>query len=284
MKWGAAFVLGVALLTGSAQAAPHFPALTGRVVDDAHLLDAGAVQQLTQQSTDLEARTSDQLVVVTVPSLNGQSIEEYGVALGRHWGIGQKGKDNGVLLIVAPQEHKVRIEVGYGLEGTLTDAQSSRIIQTIILPAFKRGDMQAGILQGAQAIATLAGGGAIESATHYPASPSYQHTNGDHGSGATALFLILIGLFLFSQIVLFVVYVAGSILAFFLSLFGFNGLRAYLARMRTKILPADRALIFWLLMPSGRFTGSGGGSFGRGGGGFSGGGGSFGGGGGSGGW
>ena len=95
-----------------------------------------------------ERATGQQVVVVTLDSLQGYSIEDYGYQLGRHWGIGQKGKNNGALLIVAPKEHKVRIEVGYGLEGTLTDATSRTIIQNYILPSFKRGDYNAGVVGG----------------------------------------------------------------------------------------------------------------------------------------
>jgi uncharacterized protein len=97
------------------------------------------------------------VVVVTVPSLQGLTIEQFGYQLGRHWGIGQKGKDNGVLLIVAPNERKVRIEVGYGLEGTLTDALASGIIQNAILPEFRTGRFENGILQGTDAILTVLG-------------------------------------------------------------------------------------------------------------------------------
>ena len=102
-----------------------FPRLTGRVVDEAGILDAATRAELTQKLADLEAKSTDQLVVVTLRSLQGTSIEDYGYQLGRAWQIGQKGKNNGVLLIVAPNERKVRIEVGYGLEGTLTDAITS---------------------------------------------------------------------------------------------------------------------------------------------------------------
>ena len=142
----------LALLAGSAHAAQHFPALTGRVVDDAHLLSADTQQQLTTELQAFEAKTTDQIVVVTLPSLEGDTIEDYGVALGRQWGIGQKGKNNGVLLILAPKEHKLRIEVGYGLEGTLTDAASSDIMRTVLIPAMKRNDPDAAALGGVKAI------------------------------------------------------------------------------------------------------------------------------------
>ncbi len=97
---------------------------------------------------DHERATGEQVVVVTLASLQGYPIEDFGYQLGRHWGIGQKGKNTGALLIVAPNEHKVRIEVGYGLEGTLTDAISATIIQNYILPSFKRGDFNFGVLAG----------------------------------------------------------------------------------------------------------------------------------------
>ncbi|OSM52114.1 methanol dehydrogenase, partial [Aeromonas salmonicida subsp. salmonicida] len=99
-----------------------------------------------------EKRSGIQLVVVSIDSLDGETIEEYGYQLGRHWGIGQKGKNNGVLLLIAQDERKVRIEVGYGLEGALPDAIAADIIQTRILPAFKRGDMVAGVVAGSQSI------------------------------------------------------------------------------------------------------------------------------------
>ena len=110
---------------------------------------------LTHFLAQHEANTTNQVVVVTLQSLQDYDIADYGYQLGRHWGIGQEGKDNGVLLIVAPNERKVRIEVGYGLEGTLTDKLSHDIIQEVILPRFKEGDYTAGILQGTQAILSV---------------------------------------------------------------------------------------------------------------------------------
>ena len=126
-----------------------FPALTGRVVDEAGLLDAADTAALTQALAGLESRTTDQLVIVTLKSLQGTTIEDYGYQLGRRWQIGQKDRDSGVLLIVAATEKKVRIEVGYGLEGTLTDAATKVIIENSILPQFKTGDFPGGIKQGA---------------------------------------------------------------------------------------------------------------------------------------
>lgn len=148
--WGVLLVvIGIFV---SVLAAPQFPALTGRVVDNANLLSAPARAQLTGKLSLYEQEHSSQVVVVTLPDLQGYSIEEYGYQLGRHWQIGQKELDNGVLLIVAPTERKVRIEVGYGLEGALTDALASNIIGTQILPAFRQGNFEAGILQGTDAL------------------------------------------------------------------------------------------------------------------------------------
>ena len=140
------------LWTAALQAAPAFPTLSGRVVDEAALMSRKQAHQLTQQLAAFEKRSGIQLVVVSVDNLDGETIEEYGYQLGRHWGIGQKGKNNGVLLLIALDERKVRIEVGYGLEGALPDAIAANIIQTRILPAFKRGDMVAGVVAGSQSI------------------------------------------------------------------------------------------------------------------------------------
>jgi uncharacterized protein len=132
-----------------------FPALTGRVVDEAGLLSATDSAALTASLADLEARTTDQLVIVTLKSLRGTTIEDYGYQLGRRWKIGQKDKDSGVLLVVAASERKVRIEVGYGLEGTLTDAATRLIIENSILPRFRTGNFSGGIKSGAADIVQM---------------------------------------------------------------------------------------------------------------------------------
>jgi uncharacterized protein len=148
----AAALAFVAIAPGAASAAPAFPELTGRVVDDAHILPAQAQAELTQKLATLEQANGDQLVVVTLPSLQGYDIADYGYQLGRKWGIGEKGKSNGVLLIVAPNERRVRIEVGYGLEPVLTDAMSSVIIHREMLPRFREGDYPGGVSAGVDAI------------------------------------------------------------------------------------------------------------------------------------
>lgn len=136
-------------LVAAPLAAQTFPALNGqRVVDNAHLLSASQTMDITSKLAALEAGTGRQLVVATVPSLEGRTIEDYGYRLGRTWAIGQKGKDDGVLLIVAPTEHKVRVETGYGARVFVTDAVSSVIIRDVITPRFKAGDMGGGIAAG----------------------------------------------------------------------------------------------------------------------------------------
>jgi uncharacterized protein len=137
---------------GAAWAEFTFPALTGRVVDAANILNAGQRAALEQKLAAQEAKTTDQFVVATVPSLEGTDIADYGNRLFRHWQLGQKDKDNGALLLVAPNEKQVRIEVGYGLEGVLTDAVASTIIRTAIVPAFRNGDFAGGIDKGADAV------------------------------------------------------------------------------------------------------------------------------------
>jgi uncharacterized protein len=152
----ALFALVVA--AGAAFAAPAFPALTGRVVDDAHLLSAGTDRKLTALLAEHEKQTGNQVVIATIKSLDGNDIRDYGYRLGRAWKIGQKGKDNGVVILVAAAEHDVSIEVGYGLEGDLTDAQSKLIIENTIVPAFKKGDFDGGLYNGSvQVLRTLGG-------------------------------------------------------------------------------------------------------------------------------
>jgi uncharacterized protein len=148
----------ISLICPGAAQALDFPTLTGRVVDQAGLLNPADRAALTAMLTALEAKTTDQLVIVTLTSLQGASIEDYGYQLGRRWKIGQKDKDTGVLLIVAASERQVRIEVGYGLEGALTDASTRIIIERAILPRFKEGDFPGGIKRGTEEIIKGLGG------------------------------------------------------------------------------------------------------------------------------
>jgi uncharacterized protein len=147
-----AVLLVAALVPAAAHAQPTFPALTGRVVDAANVIPPDAEARLTAKLTALETQSQRQLVVATVPDLQGYEISDYGYQLGRHWGIGDKTRNDGALLIVAPGERKLRVEVGYGLEGVLTDGLSSLIISQTIVPRLKAGDMPGGIEAGADAI------------------------------------------------------------------------------------------------------------------------------------
>lgn len=148
----------LALITQTARAAePAFPVLSGRVVDDAGILSPDTEARLTGWLQDFDQTSKRQLVVVTVKSLQGFPIEEYGYKLGRVWGIGQKDKNTGVILLVAPKERTVRIEVGYGLEGEMTDALSRHIIESDILPAFRQGDFNAGVTAGTVSILNALG-------------------------------------------------------------------------------------------------------------------------------
>jgi uncharacterized protein len=244
----------VCLTCACAAQSLSFPALTGRVVDEAGLMDAATRTALIEQLAGLEQKTTDQLVVVTLKSLQGTSIEDYGYQLGRHWQIGQKDKNSGVLLIVAPNERKVRIEVGYGLEGTLTDAVTKLIIESSILPRFKVADFSGGIKRGVEDIVQVLSGDAQEwqdraaqrfSPENAPPAPQ--------GAIWPAIMALLVG---------------GGLLIF--------------CAVRGGVI--CRAIVQWLLLAllaGGRGSSSGGTS---GGGSFSGGGGSFGGGGASGSW
>jgi len=151
----AAVVLGFAALVAFAL---DYPPLTGRVVDQANVISAQSRGALETKLKELEDKSSIQLVVATVKSLQGSDIETYANGLFRFWKLGQAQKNNGVLLLVAPAEHKVRIEVGYGLEGTLTDALSSVIIASAVIPRFKAGDFSGGIERGVDGIINVLSG------------------------------------------------------------------------------------------------------------------------------
>jgi uncharacterized protein len=150
----AALVFWALLAIGLAVAGDAFPALTGRVVDAAHILSPVTKANLETKLADLERRSTIQLVVATVPSLGGQEIEPYANDLFRFWKLGQADKNNGVLFLIAPKEHRLRIEVGYGLEGTLTDAISKIIIANAAAPRFKTGDFDGGVTRAVDDIIT----------------------------------------------------------------------------------------------------------------------------------
>lgn len=268
----------LALVLASAASAQEFPKLSGRVVDAANLLSPAEETALTAKLDALEQRTSRQLVVATVPDLGGFESEDYGYRLGRAWGIGQGESDNGVILLVAPNQRRVRVEVGLGLEPILTDAFSNRVIEEIIIPRFRAGDFPGGIMAGTDALMTqlqappeAAERAAVEAAQGQARSPRRQGSS----SGTGFVPLIFWGL------------VVGFVLLSF-------SRRAQGRKYRGKRRRGggiDPIVVLWgldVLSHAARGGGSGGGGgfggFGGGGGGFSGGGGGFGGGGASGSW
>jgi uncharacterized protein len=142
--------------------AATFPQLTGRVVDNAGLIDPAAEAAITAKLATFEEKSSDQIVVATIPSLGGEPLEDYANRLFRAWGLGQAGEDNGILLLVARDDRKMRIEVGYGLEGTLTDLHSKLIIEDTLVPAFRAGDFSGGIERAVDDIIMVLEGNAAE--------------------------------------------------------------------------------------------------------------------------
>lgn len=192
-------ILGATIFgfAGSTVFAAELPRLTGRVVDNAHVLKPGTIAKITAALAEHEKATSNQVVVVTVPSLDGLSIEDYGLALGRGWHIGQKDKNNGAILIVAPNERKMRIEVGYGLEGTLTDAVSHTIIAKVITPLFRKGNLDGGVAAGVDAILMTL----TSPAAPAPAAHAEDPSGGTADTGTAAI----LGLFAFAAIALMIV-------------------------------------------------------------------------------
>jgi uncharacterized protein len=138
------------------------PYLTGRVNDNAHIMSDSTRQYLGDKLKDHETRTTNQVVVLTISSLEGESIEDYANRVFNEWKLGQKDKDNGILVVVVPDERKMRIEVGYGLEGTLPDLLASRIIQEIMVPEFRNGNYDSGITKGVDAILSVLDGKGLE--------------------------------------------------------------------------------------------------------------------------
>ena len=140
------------LLIWSGAAARDIPPLTGRVVDLAQVLPPGVAEQLSSRLKAHEDKTTNQVAVLIVPSLEGEPLFDFSHRVATTWKLGQKGSDNGVLLLVAIKDRKVRIEVGYGLEGALTDARSAQIIRNEIVPRFRAGDFASGVMAGVDAI------------------------------------------------------------------------------------------------------------------------------------
>ena len=192
MRLSAGLLAFFCLVAAPASAAPSFPVLSGRVVDDAHILSDATKSDLTEKLAALEARTSRQLVVVTLPSLGGYEISDYGYQLGRKWGIGQARLNNGAIFIIAPTEHRARIEVGYGLEPILTDAFSSIILQTAVLPRFRVGDFDGGVAGGVNALVQQLSLDTSTAEARAAAAASQQGKSQDGGSLGALIAIIFI--------------------------------------------------------------------------------------------
>jgi len=157
--------LCVLLLSGFIAGVTDIPYLTGRVTDNAQILSEETHKLLSDSLKMHEMRTTNQVVVLTIPTLDGESIEDYANRVFNEWKLGQKGKDNGILIVVVPNDRRMRIEVGYGLEGVLPDLLASRIIQNIMTPQFKNGDYDRGITEGALAVISILDGEYVEEAS-----------------------------------------------------------------------------------------------------------------------
>src|SRR5665213_4172358 len=177
--------VAVLLCAITASFSVNYPALTGRIVDQAKIISADTRNAIEPKLADLEAKSGIQLVVATVTTLEGQEIEPYANALFREWKLGEKAKNNGVLLLVAPNEHRVRIEVGYGLEGTLTDALGKVIITNAITPRFKTGDFSGGISRGVDDIITVL----TTDSSEWEKRPSLRLDNQQHTDPTTWLLI-----------------------------------------------------------------------------------------------
>ena len=301
-------VLGLALLTlvllAGRAAAKDVPYLAGRVNDTAGILSPAARQRIEATLAALEQQTGAQVAVLTIDSLDGDPLEDYSIRVAKTWKLGQQGKNNGVLLLIAKNDRKMRIEVGYGLEGQLTDLQTHVIQDEILRPAFQRGDFDGGIEKAVDAIASAVRGQGVPATLATPARPRDEGPAnlpaGPRG-GFSLVFLLIVGVFslvalttrgcqswfLYVFLAPFYYFLGGAtvgliLLGVWLVLFPLLHL---LFGRRGWGLPGGAWPIFF---PGGwggggRGGGWGGGGFG-GGGGFSGGGGSFGGGGSSGSW
>jgi len=285
-------VLAAALLGAHPGLALDVPALNGRVNDYANMLGPATEQQLASLLADLEQTDSTQIVVLTINSLEGQNLEEYSLKVAETWAIGQKDKDNGALLLIAKNDRKLRIEVGYGLEGKLTDLASSRIIRDIITPRFKQGNFDQGVIDGVGAmVATVRGEFQPET---MPASSRHSGSDAE-GFPVFLLFALVSIARIFKNKV--VAASVGAVISplvgslFFgmqwLILLGLIPVGAIIGLLASLFFSRPRGTSRGISRSSGGryYGGSGGfGGFGSGGGGFSGGGGGFGGGGSSGGW
>jgi uncharacterized protein len=284
-------ILIAGLVIASPAAALDVPPLKGRVNDLADMLTPATRQQLETALAQLEKSDSTQVVVLTIPSLEGENLEEYAMRVVEKWQIGQKRVDNGVLLLVSKNDRKIRIEVGYGLEGKLTDLISGRIIRNVMVPEFKMGQFDQGIIQGVSAIVAT-----VRGEYTAPASPQRRRSRGGSSPGIMGLFALIFFIHMLGRVKRSIGAVAGGIMA------PIGGAVFFKTGFLATLLLIPGGIVAGLLVGllggplsfgrttgyrgGGGFGGFGGGGFGGGfgGGGFGGGGGGFGGGGASGGW
>ncbi len=210
MTGSIARTLLLAALFAAPAVAVDVPYLTGRVVDDAEILKPATRERVAAMAKAHEDKTTDQIAVLTVPTLDGESVEEFANRVFAAWKLGQKGRDNGVLVVVAPQDRKMRIEVGYGLEGTLTDVAASRIIRNVMTPAFKDGDFDRGIAGGVAAIVAqlegqTAAGGTSATLADTSVGAERKPTFEFQGPDIPWYMRILLGCFIFGVIGIFTV-------------------------------------------------------------------------------
>ncbi len=195
-----------ALLTALAAGSTDIPYLTGRVNDNAGVLSESTRQALSERLKAYEDESTNQVVVLTVRSLEGENVEDYANAVFNAWKLGQKGKDNGVLLLVAPDDRRMRIEVGYGLEGTLTDGTAGSIIRNAMAPRFRTGDFDGGVEAGVDAIlSVLETGEAPELAEAADGGGSPSPMSGMDVPDLPIIERLLLGAFIFGIIGLFTV-------------------------------------------------------------------------------
>jgi uncharacterized protein len=193
------------LLTDSVLSEADIPYLTGRVTDNAQILSQTTRQSLSKVLKDHEDRTSNQIAILTIPTINGESIEEYAVDVFEAWKLGQRENDNGILIVVVPNDRRMRIEVGYGLEATLPDAMAGRIIQSIMTPRFKNGDYDGGISDGVKAIIEVLEGGQLPEVLSDAGETEESDFLNIEGPDLSITERILMGAFIFGIIGLFTV-------------------------------------------------------------------------------
>jgi uncharacterized protein len=197
-------LIPVMLLITLVASGADIPFLTGRVNDNANILSAETRQLLADSLKAQEDRTGNQVVVLTVSTLDGENIEDYANKVFNDWKLGQKGRDNGILIVVVPDDRRMRIEVGYGLEGTVPDLLASRIIQEVMTPRFRDGDYNGGVIAGANSVLQALNGEQVSDITGNDGTASDKTSGSSFNSPDMSLSeRILIGAFIFGIIGLF---------------------------------------------------------------------------------